>query len=446
MKINESALEKLGLQVPEILLPREDIAQDKWAVIACDQHTSDPGYWKKVEDYRGDSPSTLDLVYPEVYLDEDNGDERISRIHGAMKSYLDSGVLKSKGRGWVYVQRHTRASGLREGLVLAVDLEKYDYSADSSSPIRATEGTILDRLPPRIRIRKKAQLELPHIMILIDDRSASIIEGLKEQSDNLETIYNIDLMLEGGHLKGYWIDQPEIINDILARLEPLADPETSQKRYGSNTPLPFAMGDGNHSLATAKAVWEELKKDHLENGGSFQDIQDHPSRFALAELVNIYSPGLQFEPIHRCLFQTDSGSFFHALEEETGHKPIELDNEKKARQILKDSQNDAVAYTKGRWYHVPNSRSELAPAIVDRTFHRVEAESSRGKIDFIHGWEHTKSICGESDDRIAVFFNVIPREELFSYVIKHGALPRKAFSMGDAEEKRYYYEVRRVRE
>ncbi|AHC15014.1 DUF1015 domain-containing protein [Salinispira pacifica] len=445
MNINTSALEKLGLQVPEILLPREDIPQDKWAVIACDQHTSDPEYWKRVEEYRGKSPSTLDLVYPEVYLEDDRGDERISDIHSAMKRYLDEGVLKSKGRGWVYVQRHTEASGLREGLVLAVDLEKYDYSADSTSPIRATEGTILDRLPPRIKIRKQAPLELPHIMILIDDRSASIIEGLKERTDDLECIYDTPLMLDGGHLSGYWIDQPHIINDILSRLEPLGERETSRRLYGSDNPLPFAMGDGNHSLATAKAVWEALKKEHLENGGSFQDIEDHPSRYALAELVNIYSPGLRFEPIHRCLFHTDAEAYFQALESETGSATVRLDSEKEAKEILQAHQNDAVAYHDGNWYHVSNPLSELAPAVADRAFHTIEDRLEGGKIDFIHGWDHSKSICEASPDRIAVFFNVIPREELFSYVVQHGALPRKAFSMGDAEEKRYYYEVRRVR-
>lgn len=438
-------LERLGIIVPQILLPRADIDPAKWAVIACDQHTSDRSYWQRVEDFRNGSPSTLDLVFPEVYLEDKDAHSRITAIQQAMKDYVQDGILKPKGHGWIYVQRRTQASGLRQGIVLAVDLERYDYSKTSTSLIRATEGTIVERLPPRIAVRKDAVLELPHIMILIDDREQQIIEPLEQLTESLEQVYDVDLMLDGGKLSGYWIDDQEIFSRIADGLERLCSPETAKTRYGSADPLLFAMGDGNHSLATAKAVWEEIKAEHLKAGGKFDDIADHPARYALAEIVNVYSPGLRFEPIHRMIFSLD----MHKLKElviaqdaSYAQRFFSLEDEDAAKAFLAEHSNAAVFYSRGSWLGFSGADSELAPAIVDRA--ASEAQSDGAKIDFIHGWKNTRSLA-EEQPGCAAFFNVIPLEELFGYVVRHGALPRKAFSMGDAEEKRYYFEARAVR-
>ncbi len=445
MKIDSSLLQSLGITVPEILLPSQAVDPGNWAVIACDQHTSDRSYWKRVEERCSTSPSSLELVFPEVYLEDEDAPRRIKAIHQAMDEYIKQGVLESRGYGWVYVERRTEASGLRQGLVLAVDLEQYDFRPGSTSLIRATEGTIVERIPPRVRVREEAPLELPHVMILIDDRENQIIEPLSSMTDELEPLYSFDLMEDGGSIKGYWIDDPDLINSIAGKLGQLASPEITSARYGSSTPLLFAMGDGNHSLATAKTVWETLKKKHVDSGGAMEDIQDHPARYALAEIVNIYSPGLRFEPIHRVLFTTDFTSFADAL---AGEAPeagglTHLEGETAAKKWLQSNKDGAVVFNNKRWYAFAGSRNELAPATVDRAQKRLENQGST--IDFIHGWEHSKNLAADHSDRIAVFFNVIAREDLFSYVIHHGALPRKAFSMGDAEEKRYYYEARKVR-
>jgi hypothetical protein len=444
MPIDHELLAELGIIVPEILLPADDIDPSRWAVIACDQHTSDREYWKRVDKNCAGSPNTLHLVFPEVYLEDDDADHRIGKIHRTMAEYLDKGYLKSRGRGWVYVQRETAASGMRQGIVLAVDLEHYDFTPGSTSLIRATEGTILERLPPRIEIRKDAILELPHIMILIDDREGAVIEPLEQHCDALEKVYDVELMEDGGHLTGYWIDDEERINSMARNLAAIADPGTARARYGSEKPLLFAMGDGNHSLATAKSVWESIKREHLEAGNGMDELDGHPARYALAEIVNIYSPGLRFEPIHRAIFGSSLPAFSAALRSVFPGAVLEdLGSEIAARDFLSGNSNGAVVYCGGTWQGLQAHPDELAPAVIDRAFGALD--DAHAKIDFIHGWDHTKNLAAGGDDRIAVFFNVIPREELFSYVINHGALPRKAFSMGDAQEKRYYFEARRVR-
>jgi len=284
----------IGVQVPHVYLPRLGVDLGKWAVIACDQFTSQPEYWQKVEETVGSAPSTINLIFPEVYLDKPGAEERIRHIQRTMQDYLSEGLLVSYD-GMVFVERFTGGK-TRRGLVLALDLEQYDYNKGSHSLIRATEGTIIERLPPRIHIREDARLELPHILVLIDDPECTVIEPVESSKANMRELYDFELMAGSGHLNGYLVDDPSILAGVVKALEQLANPQTFSAKYdiGMDRPvLLFAMGDGNHSLATAKAIWEK-KKESLP--------ADHPLRYALVEIENIHDPGLFFEPIHRVLF------------------------------------------------------------------------------------------------------------------------------------------------
>ena len=284
----------IGVQIPQVYLPRPGVDLGKWAVIACDQYTSQPEYWRKVEEIVGEAPSTLNLIFPEVYLEEPGSEVRIRRIQQTMQDYLTEGLLVPYD-GMVYVER--RVSGkLRKGLVLALDLERYDFNKGAQSLIRSTEGTIIERLPPRMRIRENAQLELPHILVLIDDPSCTVIEPVGKAKTQLKKLYDFELMAGSGHLEGYLLDNPSVEAGVIEALEKLADPQTFVTKYGissNQSVLLFAMGDGNHSLATAKAIWEKIKA---------QVGMDHPARYALVEIENVHDQGLDFAPIHRVLF------------------------------------------------------------------------------------------------------------------------------------------------
>src|SRR4030042_1202893 len=284
----------IGIQVPRVYLPRPGVELGKWAIIACDQFTSQPEYWKKVEEALGGAPSTLNMIFPEVYLDKPGADGRIQHIQRTMKGYLSEGLLVPYD-GMVYVERHV-GEKMRRGLVLALDLEHYDFTKGSRSLIRATEGTIIERLPPRIRIREGARLELPHILVLIDDPECSVIEPVADSKARLKELYDFELLQGSGHLKGYLVNDAVIESGIIAGLEGLATPRNFTAKYGVGRDEPvllFAMGDGNHSLATAKAIWEKNKS---------RVGMDHPSRYALVEIENVHDQGLEFAPIHRVLF------------------------------------------------------------------------------------------------------------------------------------------------
>src|SRR5215208_3307813 len=306
----------IGIQIPQVYLPKKGTELTKWAVIACDQFTSQPEYWNEVEKIVGDAPSTLNLTFPEVYLEQAGkaGEGRISNIQASMRRYMDEGILEPRD-GLIYVER-TVAGKTRKGIVLCLDLEAYDYNKGSSSLIRATEGTIVDRLPPRMKIREGALLELPHILVLIDDPNRTVIEPLG--AAKLEKVYDFDLMLESGHLTGYAVNE-DFENKVVEALRGLANPDTFAAKYSidKNQPvLLFAMGDGNHSLATAKAIWEKMKP---------QVGMDHPARYALVEIENVHDEGLAFEPIHRVLFGLKK-DLFAELEKTFGanfsYKPV----------------------------------------------------------------------------------------------------------------------------
>ena len=434
-------LDRLGLRLPEILLPNPSVALSKWAVVACDQYTSDQSYWNEVEATVGSAPSALRVVLPEIYLGGVDVPARVQAIHGKMSEYLN-GVLEPKGQCLVYVRRTTARSGLREGLVIAVDLERYDYSRGSKSLIRATEGTIVDRIPPRLEVRRKAPLELPHIMVLLEDPSRQLIEGLGARRDKFEKLYDLELMQHGGHLEGYRIDSAADVEFLLAGFESLY--AAAKLRQNSAEPLLWAMGDGNHSLATAKANWEEVKRGLLETGRASETLT-HPARWALVELVNVYSNGLRFEPIHRVVFTAQTGALANALRNDETVARLEVTGENELKSLLTQPDGQTKAgYFDGQAFHVVHWKDTrvLPPALVDGVFQRFQSTDSASKVDFIHGWDDARKLAGQG--AAAFFLPVIARDRLFSHVGAHGPLPRKAFSMGDAEEKRYYMEARRI--
>jgi Protein of unknown function (DUF1015) len=438
----------IALHVPKILLPRPGIDLAKWAVIACDQYTSQPGYWEQVRQLSAGSPSTLQLIFPEVYLEEHAGEARIAAINAAMQAYLEDGTLRELPPGFVLLDRKTRQVPSRKGLMVALDLEQYDYSVGATSLIRATEGTILDRLPPRIRVREQAGLELPHIMVLIDDPQQTVIEPLFDTE--LETLYDFELMQNGGHLKGWRVDRPELLEQVAGRLAALADPEAFKARYQVDTEdvVLYAMGDGNHSFATAKAIWEQLKQAAPDSAA----IMDHPARYALVELVNLHDPGLEFEAIHRVLFGIEPAalvkqmdSFFTA--KGCGFRHLPLSGEQEVARELSQPAADChrIPLVSAAGFGVVEVRSpgfNLAVATLQEFLDGFLAETG-ARIDYIHGADVVTEL-GSKAGNVGFYLPAISKFELFRTIILDGALPRKTFSMGEADEKRYYLECRRI--
>jgi hypothetical protein len=361
-----------------------------------------------------------------------------------MADYLQRGDLQPRGDCIVYVRRTTQHSGLRQGLVWAVDLEQYDYVRESRSLIRATEGTIVHRIPPRLAVRRPAPLELPHIMVLLNDPEREVIERWSEQRDELELLYDVELMQQGGKLQGYCIDRPEHIERIVGRLETLLD--RTRKQQQTHQPLFWAMGDGNHSLATAKASWEEVKREMRKAGKGEDEIVSHPARWALAEIVNIHSPGLRFEPIHRAVFTRRVPELLTALRGDEALAEISSTSEEELKDLLAGpkGQDKAGFYDGGQYFAVAWKPDRgLPPALVDNFFRAFREIDPAARIDFIHGWEDCRKLARTGAG--CFFLPVLARERLFSYIEQCGPLPRKSFSMGDAEEKRYYMEARQIR-
>lgn len=430
----------LGIQFPSIMLPESHLDLQRWAVIACDQYTSEPEYWHAVEKLVGEAPSTLHLTLPEVYLEEEGVEERIQRIRARMQQTLASGLLVAYDHP-ILVER-TVDGRTRRGLVLALDLEKYDYSKGSTSLIRATEGTIIERLPPRMRIRRGAPLEFPHILVLIDDPQGTVIEPLARQRERLQPLYDVELMQGSGRLAGYGVSDEGLETGIIEALRKLADPIEFSERYEltAGTPvLLFAMGDGNHSLATAKAVWEELK-----TAGA---AMDHPARYALVEIENLHDPALIFEPIHRVLFgvmrnlvdelravhganiRQVACTSFDEMVRRVEHAPGDL-------QVIGmvDSRGSSVI----EWANPP---ANLAVGSLQSFLDGFLKSGGADKIDYVHG-EDVVARLGSQPGNLGFYLPAMPKSELFRTVILDGALPRKTFSMGEAHEKRFYMEGR----
>jgi hypothetical protein len=431
----------IAIQIPDIYLPRPGVDLTKWAVIACDQYTAQPEYWHKVEAFVGEAPSTLNMIFPEVYLEQPEGERRIQRIQNTMLEYLSNGLLV-KHPGMVYVER--RVSGkLRRGLVLALDLECYDYNKGSSSLIRATEGTIIERLPPRIRIRQEAKLELPHILVLIDDPGRTVIEPVGAAKAKLAELYDFELMEGSGHLNGYLVNEPEVETGITRGLERLADPQVFADKYALKKDEPvllFAMGDGNHSLATAKAIWEKNK----------QVVgMDHPSRYALVEIENVHDEGLEFEPIHRVLFglkrniQEAMQAYFKNGYRFTDCKD-QSEMEQRVKQPAGSPQTIGVVSPQGYGVvEVANPSFNLPVGTLQGFLDEFLKQDGAEKIDYLHG-EGIVNQLGKQEGNIAFYLPGMNKSDLFKTVILDGALPRKTFSMGEAYEKRFYMECREI--
>lgn len=418
---------KIPFKAGNILLPK-DADMTKWSVVACDQYTSEADYWQDVENFVGDSPSTLKLTLPEIYLEDANVAERINKINHNMDELLSTGFFNEYKDSMVYLER-TQADGkVREGLIGVVDLEDYSYEKGSQTLIRATEKTVIERIPPRVKIRENASLELPHIMILIDDPEKNIIENLKNVVSTDDVLYDFDLMKNGGHIKGYKLSN-EVIKDVESKLEKLADKEYFENKYGVKDKgvLLFAMGDGNHSLATAKAHYENLKKTMSE-----EEYLNHPARYALVELVNLHSSALEFEAINRVIFETEPEKLIAELNK---YYDINKDGDGQKFEIITNDIDE-------EWF-IKNPKSNLAVGSIQMFLDEYLA-NNKGKIDYIHGEDVTKDMA-KKDGNVGFIFDAMAKDDLFKTVILDGALPRKTFSMGHSYDKRYYLEARKIK-
>lgn len=391
----------LPIKFDKILLPKENIDMKKWCVVACDQYTSQPEYWEELKNYVGKDYSALNLIFPECYLN-DEPDKRIKNIIKNMEKYLKDDIFRTVDNGLVLLERKTPLGNVRHGLTMIVDLTQYSFNPADKALIRATEGTVVERIPPRVRIRKNCPLELPHIMLLIDDPKKTVIEPLLKQKN--EVLYDTDLNMNGGHITGWAVKDQSKVEKSLQKIL-----DNSVKKYGE--PLLFAVGDGNHSLATAKACYDE--KNPL-------------SKYALVEVANIYDEGILFEPIHRLIKGVDNKKFVKEFKAKVkgsvkskmfvGNKVVELP--------LPENSIEAVAQT--------------------QKFIDEYIKENSGELDYIHGEQDLKELCKKTGG-IGIVLKSMEKSALFDYIIKNGVLPRKTFSMGEANEKRYYIEARKIK-
>lgn len=403
------------------------ISMEKWAVVACDQYTSEPEYWEDVSRIAGDERSALNLILPEVYLENSDVDKRIGRIHENMTEYIDSGIFKEYKDSMIYVERIQSDGKLRAGIVGMIDLEQYDYTKGSKSAVRATEATVVERIPPRIKVRRGAPVELPHIMILIDDTDRTVVEPLADKKSGFEKVYDFDLMKNGGHISGYVIDKRSC-GEIVSALEKLGDINAFNAKYGlsETSPLVYAMGDGNHSLATAKEFYEEQKRRDPD-----KDMTKAACRYALVEIVNLHSPALEFEAIHRIVTGVDVNKLMAEMVVE-----LDLAEDKSGQKIT------VVRDGRHKDMYIHNPSSKLTVGSLQNFLDKYIGENG-GKVDYIHGAEVVDELSRKKSS-VGFLLPDMAKSELFPTVIADGALPRKTFSMGHAEDKRFYIEARRI--
>lgn len=397
-------MSKKYLMTADILLPKSNF--EGWSVIACDQYTSEPDYWKQTEINAANNPSAFNIVLPEVYLTEDDS-EKIEKINETMAYYLKNGVFESFENTMVYVERTLKNGKVRKGVLGLIDLEDYSYEKGAATPIRATEQTVLERIPPRVNIRKGAPLEMPHVMLLIDDESKSVIESLGEKTADFNPLYDFDLMQNAGHIKGFALSKAAV-EEVQSGLDALM--------IKSKSGLLFAVGDGNHSLASAKECYR----------------QGYCSRYALVEVVNIHDESLEFEPIYRVLFGVEPerviADFISAVGEGRGE----------------NAQTFTCVYGDGQKEISVNPTGELAVATLQTFLDDYIKQNPQIKIDYIHGIESLKQLS-KKENALGFLFDGMEKSELFVAVSKDGSLPRKTFSMGCADDKRFYLEARKIK-
>ncbi len=385
-----------------ILLPKADF--EKWAVVACDQYTSEPEYWAEVENFIGEKPSAYNIILPECYLSNENA-KRIEKINKNMQKYLDNGVFNEVEDSFVYIERTLADGKLRRGIIGLIDLEDYSYIKGEKALIRSTEATVLERIPPRVEIRKNAPLEMPHIMLLIDDKNETVIEPLAKKTNTFKKLYDFTLMQNSGSIKGFKVNGDDAKNIQNALNSLIAD---------SDDKMLFAVGDGNHSLATAKECYELNKTE--------------ASRYALVEVVNIHEKSLDFEPIYRIIFGVNPEEIINDFIEKTGGEYYGEDAQKFTC-VYGDTVREISVKPTGK----------LAVA----TLQKYLDENKKGEIDYIHGEDVTINLA-KKENTIGFIFSGMQKDELFDAVKLDGALPRKTFSMGHASDKRFYIESRKL--
>lgn len=423
-----SPFESLPFRPADILLP-QNCDLGLWSVVACDQYTSQPEYWQRVEERVGRAPSSLRLILPESSLEGPHVETDIMDVNNTMTRYLREGRFTRLPQAMIYVERRLHNGRIRRGLVGMVDLEQYDYEPGSPALVRATEGTVLSRIPPRVAVRKNAPIELPHAMLLCDDPGRTVIEPLAARSGSLQKLYDFDLMEQGGHLTGYLLGEDER-KGVAAALSALADPAAYAARYGDDGPVMlFAVGDGNHSLATAKECYERQKRLHPP-----EQWADLPARFALCELVNLHDDSLEFEPIHRVVFRTDPQQLLDDL----------LAACPGAHLGKGEGHTIEFIWANGTGHlTIPHPTVQLPVGTLQNFLDDWLLRHS-GRTDYIHGDEVAREF-GRKNGNIAFLLPAMGKEQLFPTVIHDGVLPRKTFSMGEAHDKRFYLEARKIR-
>lgn len=437
MSNSDERFKTLALKKADIMVPKKGTDLSKWAVVACDQYTSEPEYWERASSFVGEDPSTLRLIFPECYLEEPNPGKRIDQINAHMAKYIKENLFDTYKESFFLIHRTTGAANQgRWGLLVTLDLEQYDYGKDSRSLIRATEGTILSRIPPRKEIRKNAPLELPHIMVLISDDKRSVIEPLAQKRDSLKMAYDTDLMAGGGHLSAWVVDSEQDFSAIADALEAM------KANLDPKNPLLYAMGDGNHSLATAKSCWEDIKKNLGE-----AEKENHPARFALVELENIYDSGLEFEPIHRVLFGLSFDTFKAEIEKCATSCSVEAVKDAQTLHVLVNAKSDTqkFGFCNADGFYLFSLTDPVASIAAGTLQVVIDNLLSQGKatVDYIHG-EKVVATLGRKEGNCGLILPDVAKETFFDTIIKDNALPRKTFSMGEAHEKRFYMEARKI--
>lgn len=395
-----------------ILLPQPEIDPQKWAVVACDQFSSEPTYWKEVEQYVGDAPSTLHLILPEAFLSEDQTSQ-IDRINDTMRAYTDGSIFREISSGMILTERTTKNGHCRKGIVTCVDLEAYSYHAEDNAPIRATEGTVLSRIPPRVKIREGATLELPHVLMLMDDQNNRVLDSVQRG----ELLYSFDLNMNGGHLKGWSVANAK---DVLNAFDGLLDSAEQTRKYGEDAGLFLAVGDGNHSIATAKTCWDNIKKDLTE-----EERLSQPARYALVEIENIFDSGILFEPIYRVVFGEVDQLPQYMIDNAHG-----------------DKQSGVLITPHGE---VKFSQDEAAVAAIMDADRMIAdyGQTHRIEVDYVHGIDSVRELAARG--AVGILLPTLQKADLFKEVAAGRILPRKTFSMGEAREKRYYNECKKIK-